>query len=197
MISPKYTTDKFSSRSIAFRKFILQLWHKILVRYDKDQSLKFLNNGYSQINTEESINLDDKDMKDHHLIQLYEHLIKHVDLAGKDILEVGSGLGGGAHYITRYYTPESYTGLDISGSNIRYCRQNYSVQGLSFVKGEGDKQPFEDESFDIILHVDSTWAYSDMEQFLKEVYRVLRPGGYFLLCEMIRKESAEQITYQL
>merc|ERR1712045_162299 len=39
--------------------------------------------------------------------------------------------------------------------------------------------PFEDNSFDIVIDVESSHVYSDFPRFLKEVHRVLKPGGSF------------------
>ncbi|OFY99445.1 MAG: hypothetical protein A2491_15150 [Bacteroidetes bacterium RIFOXYC12_FULL_35_7] len=113
------------------------------------------------------------------------------------MLEVGSGRGGGAHYIARYYKPLKYTGLDISTSVIKFCNQFYSVPGLSFVEGRAEKLPFEKGSYDAIVNVESARCYSDIKVFFNEVHRVLSPNGHFLFADMMEHGRVKEIKQKL
>ena len=118
-------------------------------------------------------------------------------MLNKEVLEVGSGRGGGASYISRYYKPKSYTGLDISGSIIDFCNQYYNVEGLSFKKGIAEKLPFEAASFDAVVNVESARCYSSLTIFFNEVYRVLRDNGKFLFTDMIRPKDVSNVKSKL
>ena len=52
---------------------------------------------------------------------------------------------------------------------------------------------FEDESYDIIYNVESSHCYSNMSEFISEVYRVLKPGGYFAWTDFRDKKTMESI----
>jgi ubiquinone/menaquinone biosynthesis C-methylase UbiE len=57
--------------------------------------------------------------------------------------------------------------------------------------------PFMDNNFNVVINVESSHRYSDMERFLGEVYRVLRPGGYFLFADLRDEELIELLRKQL
>ncbi|KON26698.1 hypothetical protein AC481_06690 [miscellaneous Crenarchaeota group archaeon SMTZ-80] len=179
------------------RKPMWQVWHRLLIRFDKDITVNFMNYGYNSLNGETPLSLKKDDEKNRYCIQLYDRVVRNNDLKNKDILEVGSGRGGGASYLARYYSPKSYTGLDISSSIIDFCNNYYSVPGLFFVKGAAENLPFRNNSFDIVINIESARCYGDIKVFFHEVYRVLRPGGYFLLADMIKKDEVEDMHYNL
>lgn len=185
--------EKYCEFPKALRRPMWQVWHKLLIKYDKDASVNFMNYGYDSLNGDKPIQLNKEDEKNRYCIQLYDHLVTKADIKDKDILEVGSGRGGGASYIARYYKPKTYTGLDMSGSLINFCNRHYDTQGLSFVKGVAENQPFEKHSFDAVMNVESARCYKSLDIFFNEVHRVLRPGGYFLFADMIEKEEVSDM----
>jgi len=99
-------------------------------------------------------------------------------------LEVGSGRGGGAAYTKRRFEPKSMLGLDLSAKSVNFCNQYHSIDSLSFTCGNAQSLPFDDNSFDVVLNVESSLVYPDVDRFLEEVVRVLRPNGYFLYTDI-------------
>ena len=47
-------------------------------------------------------------------LRLYEHTVRDTPLAGRDVLEVSCGRGGGASFVSRTYKPQRYVGIDVS-----------------------------------------------------------------------------------
>jgi SAM-dependent methyltransferase len=115
--------------------------------------------------------------------RLYLAVAGAVDLAGKDVLEVGSGRGGGAALVFERLKPRSLTGLDSAYGAVRFSRARYDRPGLDFLVGDAEALPFADGSFDTVLNVESCHCYPDIPQFLRESRRVLRPGGHLLLAD--------------
>jgi len=112
---------------------------------------------------------------------LAKKLIKaHAKLKNNDILEAGCGRGLGAKYIVQNFSPKSYVGIDISGNSLKVAKKANSVDGfIKFIEGDVHKLPFSDNSFGLVINVESSHWYKDFSLFLSEVNRVLKKDGYF------------------
>jgi SAM-dependent methyltransferase len=167
--------------SRAARQLFTNAWYSLLSNLDRHADVTFLNYGYAFSNGEQ-IPLQPEDEPNRYPIQLYHHALSGTAFAGKDVLEVGSGRGGGASYVARYFRPRTLTGVDICKAAIRFSTARYAGQdNLEFRVGDACNLPFANDSFDVVINVESAQHYGDMGQFLEEVYRVLRPGGDFLM----------------
>jgi ubiquinone/menaquinone biosynthesis C-methylase UbiE len=104
-----------------------------------------------------------------------------VDLTGREVLEVGSGRGGGASFLARYHRPAKITGADFSPQAVALCQQRHAaVANLAFTVGDAEQLPFPPAGFDAVVNVESSHCYGHIEKFFAEAARVLRPGGHFL-----------------
>ena len=140
---------------------------------------------YGYYNEELVITLDKDDEIERYPIQLYHHLCIQLELKDKVIVEVGSGRGGGANFIARYHKPKLITGVDLSPNAVSLCNKSYNLENLNFLVGDSAKLPFEDNSVDVILNVESSHCYPSIPDFISEVCRVLKPGGHFLYCDLV------------
>lgn len=189
--------DNYCEFPSVLRRPMWRVWHNLLIRFDKDTTVNFMNYGYSGLNGDKPIELKKEDERDRYCIQLYDHVVNKVNLENKRVLEVGSGRGGGAHYISRYYRTAKYTGVDISSGVINFCNRFYNVPGLSFVEGRAEKLPFENKTYDAVVNVESARCYSNIKTFFKEVHRVLVDDGHFLFADMIEKSEVEDMRQKL
>ncbi len=164
-------------------------------KWDRDAEVVFLNYGY--VDGEKKLNLSKADEINRYPIQLYHHVTSAVSLKGLDILEVGCGRGGGASYIARYLEPKSVIGVDICEGAIKFCKRHYSVKGLCFSHGDALNLPFTNNSFDVVINVESSHRYVRMNRFLQEVHDVLRPGGYFLFADFRPRNAIDSLREQL
>lgn len=147
-----------------------------------------MNNGYEE-DPPMGLKLDPSDESSRFPLQLYHATATQAgDLAGKRVLEVGCGHGGGASYLTRTHHPASYTGLDLNPAGIEFCQTRHQVPNLDFVRGNAEDLPFPDASFDALINVESSHCYPHLGVFLDEVARVLSPGGHFLYTDSRPRE---------
>ncbi|WP_369829707.1 phthiotriol/phenolphthiotriol dimycocerosates methyltransferase [Mycobacterium sp. E2479] len=160
-------------------KYGYRLLSWLLMRDD----VLFLNYGYEE-DPPMSLPLTPGDEADRYPIQLYHRTATQADLAGKDVLEVSCGHGGGASYLVRTLRPASYTGLDLNTVGIEFCRKRHTLPGLKFVQGNAESLPFADRSFDAVVNVEAAINYQNVPRFFAEVERVLRPGGRFLYADI-------------
>jgi SAM-dependent methyltransferase len=131
-----------------------------------------------------------------------------IDIAGlkphERVLDVGCGTGRMARPLTGYLTSGSYEGIDIVSAAIEWCQRAYqrlpnfhfhftdiynqAYNPAGSLRAAAYKFPFADASFDFV-YLTSVFTHmlpADMENYLCEVTRVLKPGGrclitYFLL----------------
>lgn len=160
---------------------VIRRWYDHMSRIDRDADMTLMNYGWARTDDlRKPVHLEEKDETNRYCIQLYYEVAGSVDLRGKDVLEVGSGRGGGASFMSRYLKPGSMTGLELSPKAVEFCESFYSIPGLSFVEGNAERLDFGPETFDAVVNIESSHCYGSLEGFLRNVYRVLRPEGHFL-----------------
>lgn len=100
------------------------------------------------------------------------------ELAGKTVLEIGTGAGGHSAIFQKH-------GASVVGVDITFERAASTALKLSLVGGGGGRSyqadaealPFRDGSFDIVYSNGVLHHSEDTDRCLAEVYRVLKPGG--------------------
>ncbi|CAF1402363.1 unnamed protein product [Adineta ricciae] len=129
-------------------------------------------------------------------ILLYAAVVDDIVLQNLDVLEVGCGRGGGCAWISRTLMPHSILGVDYSESGIELCQKIHShIPNLRFEQGNAEHLSCLNDSFDVVINVESSHCYPSMERFLSEVYRVLKPGGYFLWADF-RDSGQENVVLE-
>lgn len=170
-----------ANHSPAFRKWIVRQWYEFFSTLDRDGKVECMNYGYAD--DAAPVVLHPMDESQRFALQMYHHVAAQVDVRELDILEVGSGRGGGASYIMRYLHPRTYTGIDITQRAIAFCQKHYRQPGLNFFLGDAEAIDFPNSTFDAVINIESSTHYGDIQKFLQEVQRVLRPGGFLLYAD--------------
>jgi SAM-dependent methyltransferase len=101
------------------------------------------------------------------------------DWAGKEVLEVGCGQGTTLNDLPR--RGATVTGIDMSLGSIRRSRAGAEELGqegsVRLARADAERLPFSDASFDIALSIGVLHHTPDTAQGVREIFRVLRPGG--------------------
>jgi SAM-dependent methyltransferase len=182
---------------MAVRRFVWRACYETLAKRVPTRDWAFMNYGYAPATVNASTPpLKSSDERDRLCIQLYLHAIDNFDLRDRDVLEVGSGRGGGASYISRYLRPRSMTGMDFSQEAVDLCNRYRLTPGLAFVCGDAQSMPFPASSFDAVVNIESSHCYESMDAFLSEVRRVLRPGGRFFFADLRNVDGVNTLREQ-
>jgi len=122
------------------QKTIWKWWYQRLALRARQANWTFMNYGFILDSEKEKIDLLFEDEDDRVFIQLYDYAVSRIPIEGKNVIEVGSGRGGGASFISRYHKPKHMTGLDYSSKAIKLSNEiHVNISNLSFGK---DFEPF-------------------------------------------------------
>ena len=113
-----------------------------------------------------------------------EHVTRYLFAAplAKDgiVLDAGCGAGYGAYHLLKAGA-HTVVGIDISEEAVNYCRNNYLDKGISFEERSVLNTEFQSRSFDTIVSFEVFEHLEDPEMFLKEMRRILKPDGLFIV----------------
>ena len=104
---------------------------------------------------------------------------------GMKILEVGCAGGLLCHRLKEHLPNAKITGVDLDVGHIDFAKKKAKELNLQcdFVAGDAAQLPFEDNSFDI-CYSHTVMNFCDPEKFVREQYRVLKPGGKMIVMDV-------------
>jgi len=110
------------------------------------------------------------------------------------ILDIGTGPGWLLITLQQKSPILRLTGLDVSPAMVAEARKNLANAGLSEMiavkEGNASRLPFADSSFDTVVSTGSIHHWKEPTVGLNEVYRVLKPGGYALIYDIVSDTPA-------
>lgn len=113
---------------------------------------------------------------------VHELLLTFPNHAGR-VLDLACGLGATTNYLTRYYRPSDVVGVNLSTRQLDHCREQ--LPACTFHQMDAAALDFPDGSFDRILCVEAAFHFQTRADFLREAYRVLRPGGWITVSDIL------------
>lgn len=141
---------------------------------------EFLNYGYWDENTH-----DQKIACEN----LMERLLALIPEKTGNILDVACGKGGTTRYLLKYYQPHNVMGINISERQLKAAQVN--APGCTFLLMNATYLAFPEAFFDNIICVEAAFHFDTRNMFLKEAYRVLKPGGTLVLSDILMNKTAE------
>jgi ubiquinone/menaquinone biosynthesis C-methylase UbiE len=145
----------------------------------------FMNDGYCDFDSNGmplsvDLELTDKFVKWKYQVNLYNKIINSTNVKNKDIdiLDIACGRGGGVSFYKEILNFKNVYGVDLNPHHIELCKKN--CKDISFHTTSAVELPFSDKSMNIITCVEADSYFEPYENYLKEVYRVLKDGGVFI-----------------
>jgi ubiquinone/menaquinone biosynthesis C-methylase UbiE len=112
---------------------------------------------------------------------------------GDYILDAGCGSGGPSIDIAQSIEGVKIEGINLSEAQVNTARKLVHEAGFSarirIQVGDYHYLPFADETFDIVLFLETTGYSSNLQQLFTEAYRILRPGCTLYIKEIFQKEA--------
>ena len=104
------------------------------------------------------------------------------------VLDVGCGTGRFLARMLEANPSIAATGLDLSSGMIEQAQTNLEAFGnrVCLIRGDSEKLPFGDNAFDAVTCVHSFHHYPHQGRVLREMHRVLKPGGQLVIVDANR-----------
>ena len=117
-----------------------------------------------------------------------------VTVAGREVLDFGSGLGGVDVALARELGAASVVGVDVQAALVERARQQARRARVDDrvrfeVLSPESALPFADASFDVAFSKDAIYHVDDRPRLFAELHRVLRPGGRLAAADYLRADG--------
>lgn len=113
----------------------------------------------------------------------------------KTILDVGCGIGGTSRYLADKFPGAAVTGITLSPNQVRRGTQlaaERNLSNVSFQVMDALAMQFPDNSFDLVWACESGEHMPDKAAYVKEMMRVLKPGGTLVVATWCQREETPE-----
>jgi len=180
------------NQPISRSKFDFIGWHdNVNVILGSDNHNNYMNHGYYPAYK----NLFDYHKIFKHQASLYLHLFDNIDTKNKSLLEVGCGRGGGINLLSESYDFKNIEACDLTDSNITHC-QKYA-NDIKFKVADAENLDYDDDQFDIVINVESSHCYKDLNPFFFKVQKILKSDGVFLYTDVFEPQHIGYVEQNL
>lgn len=144
----------------------------------------FLNAGYWYPDTKNQVEACDN---------LVDRLLDFLPPKQERILDVACGNGATTKRVQTCYPTSTVTGINISTRQLHRCQNNTPY--CQFVLMDATCLGFPENSFDAIICIEAAFHFNTRQRFIAEARRILKPGGYLLLADIIYGPSSGQESF--
>lgn len=122
-------------------------------------------------------------------VQEVDRYLQGIELKGHTVLDIGCGLGGVDVHLVKNHGAATVTGIDVDAGLIERCKllaQKYDIEAAAeFICVDPGPLNFDEASFGMVTSKDSIIHIADKHALAADVYRVLKPGGWFVASDWL------------
>jgi MPBQ/MSBQ methyltransferase len=125
--------------------------------------------------------------------RLVQHSIELLKVeANQQVLDLACGKGKSSFLLAMQHPTARITGVDMLANHVESAKLQYGyTRNLRYQVGNAESLSFADNSFERIHCLEAAFHF-DRLQFLKEAYRVLRPGGRIVIVDFMWEKASSR-----
>lgn len=125
-------------------------------------------------------------------VKIKKKAVKYLNAKNSKVLDLCTGTGDIAGFMDKSC---EVIGLDFSKNMLDIAKKKYPW--VNFIEGDCTNLPFEDNSFDVITISFGLRNIENYNKALDEIYRVLKPNGFFMHLDFGKKNLLGDILFDL
>lgn len=121
--------------------------------------------------------------------------LKSQNVPSAILLDIAAGTGDSTISLLKLNPVELYA-LDISTKMLEILRQKINSTSVKIIFGKAEEIPLQDNKVDIVLIAFGIRNFEDIDKSLKEIHRVLKQNGTFVILEMFSTEGKQNLLFK-
>lgn len=160
--------------------------------------LRFLNFGFRPVGDEVRHGPElPRSVPNRDSAQLLLEVVHGLDLRDATVLEVGCGRAGNLWLARTLLGARRLVGVDLSAPALQAAARGPAGHDALLAQGDAEAVPVRTGSIDVVVNVESSCCYPDVQRFYAEVARCLRPGGAFAYADLLPVAALDDCRHVL